>query len=66
MATANDERPTVLVTIDENANVVFHIAGFNPMQLWGIAKVIERHANEIDENAKLMAMSRKPKLVVPS
>jgi hypothetical protein len=56
--------PTILITVDESGSLNVHIEGFNPVMLWGLAKVLERRADEIQMQAEAAAIIRKPKLTI--
>lgn len=56
-------KPLILVSVDEKGSLNIQIDGFSPIMLWGIARMIERRGDEVDFQQKMLAESKKPRLV---
>lgn len=61
---------TILVVTIKDGNLEIHINSQDAIQLWGLAKVIEKRADQIHNlglaMANAQANNKKPRLVVPS
>jgi len=56
-------KPIVLFTPNEDGTLHVEIDGFPPIMLWGIARMIERHADQIDFQASVVTEQKKPRIV---
>ena len=55
----------VLVTITKEGSLEIRINGTDALQLWGLAKIIEKRADELHFQGMAMANQKKPRILRP-
>ena len=60
-----EQAPLMVITEGDDGSMQVIINETSPIVLWGIAKLIEKRADEVNLQQSMLARSRKPTLVVP-
>ena len=58
--------PMLIITLNDTGAMEIHVQGFTAIQLWGIAKQIEKFGDDAAILSQMRQQDKKPRLVVPS